>query len=333
MSQPGSPVTTSGAGARRKAARGLRISTGLTLTVAFLIMCAIFTILAPDFASWANIKNIFRTLSVVGVVAIGETLVLLAGGVDISVGPVAAMSGVIASVLWTTKSVNIWVCVLAALLAGALVGLVNGTIVTRLKINPLITTLGMYSIVRGLSFALTNSGTNQLVQDQFQLLGRGDIDGIPYSLILMAALYAIGILFLRETRAGRNIYAVGGNPVAARLAGLPVNRYLVGVYVVSGFFAALGGLILASQLATGTPQAAAGLEFKVISAVILGGTSLAGGKGTLFGTLIGVFILRTLDSGLILTGVSAYWQEFARGAVLLLAVGFDQMRARLARRS
>ncbi|HEX9116983.1 MAG TPA: ABC transporter permease [Anaerolineae bacterium] len=312
--------------------RPLRLSTGLTLTVAFVIMSVIFIILTPDFASLANIKNILRTVSVVGVVAIGETLVLLAGGVDISVGSVAAMSGVIASLLWGTKSVNIWVCALAALLVGGLVGLINGTVITRLKINPLITTLGTYSVVRGLSFALTNSSMNQLVQPDFQFIGRGEVAGIPFSLLLMLALYAIFIFALAQVRAGRNLYAVGGNPVAGRLAGLPVGAYLLTVYVVCGVFAALGGLILASQLAAGTPQAAAGLEFKVIAAVILGGTSLSGGKGTMFGTLVGVFILRTLDSGLILTGVSSYWQEVARGAVLLLAVGFDQLRIRLERR-
>lgn len=333
MRQPGSSLAT-GAEARdgtgRK--RPLRLSTGLTLTVAFVIMSVIFIILTPDFASLANIKNILRTVSVVGVVAIGETLVLLAGGVDISVGSVAAMSGVIASLLWGTKSVNIWVCALAALLVGGLVGLINGTVITRLKINPLITTLGTYSVVRGLSFALTNSSMNQLVQPDFQFIGRGEVAGIPFSLLLMLALYAIFIFALAQVRAGRNLYAVGGNPVAGRLAGLPVGAYLLTVYVVCGVFAALGGLILASQLAAGTPQAAAGLEFKVIAAVILGGTSLSGGKGTMFGTLVGVFILRTLDSGLILTGVSSYWQEVARGAVLLLAVGFDQLRIRLERR-
>ncbi len=312
--------------------RPLRLSTGISLSVAFVVMCVIFTALSADFASWANVKNIMRTLSVVGVVAIGETLVLLAGGVDISVGSVAAMAGVVASMLWGTKSLNIWLCAGGGLLAGSLAGLINGLVVTRLKINPLITTLGTFSIVRGLSFALSNGQMNQIVQPDFQMIGRGDVAGIPFSLILMVVLYIVTMFVLSQTRVGRNIYAVGGSPPASRLAGIPANRYLLAVYIISGLFAAVAGLILASQLAAGTPQAAAGLEFKAISAVILGGTSLSGGKGTLFGTLVGVFILRTLDSGLILTGVSSYWQEFARGAVLLLAVGFDQFRIRLLRK-
>ena len=328
MSQSG-PSLIGKAKAPSAERRRFRLSTGLTLTVAFILMCIIFTILAPAFASWANIRNIMRTLPVVGVVAIGETIVMLAGGVDLSVGSVAALSGVIASLLWGTKSLNIWVCVAAALLAGGLVGTINGLVVTRLRINPLITTLATYSVVRGLSFALSNAGMNQLSQPDFQYVGRGEVAGIPFSLLLMAALYIIFIIVLGQTRVGRNLYAVGGNPTASRLAGIRGNTYLLWAFVLSGFFAAAGGLILASQLAAGTPQAAAGLEFKVISAVILGGTSLSGGKGTLFGSLVGVFILRTLDSGLILTGVSSYWQEFARGAVLLLAVGFDQLRIRL----
>src|SRR5450759_2175214 len=172
-----------------RARRPLRLSTGITLSVAFILMCIIFIALSADFASWANIKNIMRTLSVVGVVAIGETLVLLPGGVDISVGSVAAMAGVVASMLWGAKTMNIWVCAGSGLLAGSLVGLINGLVITQLKINPLITTLGTFSIVRGLSFALTNGKMNQIVQPDFQFVGRGDVAGIPFSLILMAVLY------------------------------------------------------------------------------------------------------------------------------------------------
>jgi ribose transport system permease protein len=295
-------------------------------------MCAIFALLAPYFLTAKNFENIGRTLGVVGVVAIGETLVLIGGGVDISVGAVAAMSGVIAGILWGTQALPIWVCASGGLLAGMLVGLANGLITTRLKINPLITTLGMFSIVRGLSFALTSGQMNQLNNSQFQFIGRGSVAGIPFSLILMLALYVVFYFILRWTGFGRDLYAIGGNATASRLAGIPVNRYLLVVYALCGLMAALGGLILASQLAAGTPQAATGLEFRVIAAVILGGTSLSGGKGSLVGTLLGVIILRTLDNGLILANVSSYWQEVAGGAVLLLAVGLDQLRMRLGRR-
>jgi ribose transport system permease protein len=312
--------------------RRTRFSTGTTLLLSYVAMCAIFALLTPYFLTAKNFENIGRTLGVVGVVAIGETLVLIGGGVDISVGAVAAMSGVIAGILWGTQALPIWVCAAGGLLAGMLVGLANGLITTRLKINPLITTLGMFSIVRGLSFALTSGQMNQLNNSQFQFIGRGSVAGIPFSLILMLALYVVFYFILRWTGFGRDLYAIGGNATASRLAGIPVNRYLLVVYTLCGLMAALGGLILASQLAAGTPQAATGLEFRVIAAVILGGTSLSGGKGSLVGTLLGVIILRTLDNGLILANVSSYWQEVAGGAVLLLAVGLDQLRMRLGRR-
>jgi ribose transport system permease protein len=309
----------------------LRLNSGLSLLSIFGVMCLLFAWLTPHFLSPQNFVNIGQTLAVVGIVAIGETILLIAGGVDISVGSVAALSGVVTSLLWDNGLFPIWGCVAVGLLSGAAVGCLNGFVVTKLKINALITTLGMFSIIRGLAFVLTGGQMNQLNNEQFQFLGRGEIGSIPFSLILMLALYAIFIMILRFTVFGRDLYAIGSNPVASRLAGIPVSRYQLIVFTLCGFLAALGGLVLASQLAAGTPQAATGLEFTVIAAVILGGTSLAGGKGALIGTLIGVFILRTLDNGLVLTNVSSYYQDVARGAVLLLAVGFDQLRLRLGR--
>ncbi len=303
----------------------------MTLVIAYFALIVLLSLLSSAFLSPANFSNIARTLAVVGIVAIGETMVILIGGVDISVGSVAALSGVVASLLWTNKLLPIWGCVAVGLLSGALVGLINGLIITRLKINPLITTLASFSIVRGVAFVLTGGQSNQLSNAQFQLLGRGDLGGVPYSLILMLLLYFIFYFVLRSMPFGRNLYAIGGNVMASRLAGIRVNAYTLTVYVLCGLFAAVGGIILASQLAAGTPQAATGLEFTVIAAVILGGTSLSGGKGSLLGTLLGVLILRTLDNGLILTGVSSYFQEVARGVVLLLTVGLDQLRQRFGR--
>ncbi len=309
----------------------LRLNTGLSLLIVFAVMSLTFALLTPHFLSVQNFVNIGQTLAVVGIVAIGETILLIAGGVDISVGSVAALAGVVASILWDNQLLPIWGCVAVGLLCGAVVGALNGLIVTQLKINPLITTLGMFSIIRGLAFVLTGGQMNQLNNAQFQFLGRGNLGGVPFSLILMLLLYAVFIFVLAKTRIGRDLYAIGGNPMASRLAGIPINRYQLITFSLCGFLAALGGMVLASQLAAGAPQAAAGLEFTVIAAVILGGTSLAGGKGTLIGTLIGVFILRTLDNGLVLTNVSSYYQEVARGLVLLVAVGFDQLRLRLGR--
>ncbi|MBX7234464.1 MAG: ABC transporter permease [Caldilineales bacterium] len=316
--------------AARIQARGFRLTTSLSLLIVFIAMCVVFSILSPYFLTVENFVNIARTMPIVGIVAIGETLVLIAGGVDLSVGSVAALSGVVTGLLWEKAGLPIGIAATVGLLSGALVGLVNGLLVTRLRINALITTLATFSIVRGLAFVLTNAQMNQLTDPRFLWLGRGEIARVPVPFILMILLYVIFYLVLRYTPFGRDLYAIGGNPAASRLAGIPANKYLLIVFAFGGLLAAVGGLVQSSQLAAGTPQLATGLEFTVIAAVVLGGTSLTGGKGALTGTLIGVLILRTLDNGLILVDLSSYWQQVARGAVLILAVGFDVLRTRLA---
>jgi len=308
--------------------RGERLTT-LNLFVTFVIICIIFASQAQYFLTLENFVNIGRTLGVVGIVSIGMTLVLITGGVDISVGSVAALSGVITSILWLQSGVPLGFATLIGLAACTLVGFINGYLIAFVRINPLITTLASFSIVRGLAFVLSNGQTNQLNDDTFKLLGRGEIVGIPISLLLMIALYVAFFALMHFTQFGRNLYAIGGSPDASRLAGIPVRRHLLIVYTLSGFLAGLAGIIIASQLASSAPRAATGLEFTVIAAVVLGGTSLSGGKGSLIGTLVGVFILRVLDNGLVQTRVSSFYQDVISGAVLLLAVGFDQIRLKL----
>jgi ribose transport system permease protein len=306
----------------------LTMNSTAALLAAFVLMCTIFGFLSPMFLSGKNIYTITSTLAVVGISAIGMTLVLICGGVDLSVGSVAALTGAVASGLWPNV-LPIWGAALAALVAGALVGLFNGLVITRLRINPLITTLATYSAIRGIAFLIPSVHDHQLEDPGFLFLGRGSILEIPFSFLLMLALYLIFYFVLRATRFGRNLYAIGGSPEAARLAGININRHLLLAYVVCATLSALSGLISASQLAAGRPEAASGLEFAVIAAVVLGGTSMAGGKGSLLGTLIGVVLLRTLDNGLIQLSVSSFFQDVARGVVLLLTVGIDQLRLRL----
>jgi len=300
--------------------------TSLSLVVSFVLLCAFFASQTPFFLSQANLSNIASTIAIVGITSIGMTLVLITGGVDISVGSVAALSGVVTSLLWLQHDIPLGVSTVLGILAGGLVGLLNGGIVTYLKINPLITTLATFSIVRGLAFVLSEGQTNLLSNEVFNFIGRGTVAGIPFSLLVMLALYLIFGFILRYTAFGRNLYAIGGSPQASRLAGIAVARHLLIVYVICGLLAAFSGIINVSQLASSAPRAAVGLEFTVITAVVLGGTSLAGGKGTLLGTIIGVIILRTLDNGLVLMQVSSFYQDVARGFVLILAVGFDQIR-------
>jgi ribose transport system permease protein len=308
-------------------------ATTISLLVTFLVLVGFFAWQSPNFLTAINIVNLASTLAIVGVVAIGETLVLITGGVDISVGAVAALTGVTTSVLFLEYNISsIWLCVLAGIIAGAFVGFVNGILVTRFKINALIVTLGTFSMARGLAFVLSGGQTNLVNDPAFQFIGRGAVAGIPFSLLMMLALYAIFWVILGHTPFGRNLYAIGGSREASRLSGIRVNAHLVAVYTIAGLLAALGGIINVSQLASSAPRSSVGLEFTVIAAVVLGGTSLAGGKGSLIGTFIGVIILRILDNGLTLLEISSFWQDVARGAVLLLAVGFDQIRQRLSAR-
>ncbi|MBK8050209.1 MAG: ABC transporter permease, partial [Anaerolineales bacterium] len=202
--------------------------------------------------------------------------------------------------------------------------------ITRIKINPLIATLATFSIVRGLAFVISNGQTNQLNNDAFKFLGGALLPVCPFP--APAIVIFLGFSYvLANTRFGRNIFAIGGNAEASRLAGIRINRTLTWVYVLSGLFAGVAGILIASQLAS-APRAAVGLELTAIAAVVLGGTSLSGGKGTLLGTILGVLILRILDNGLVLLNVSSFYQEVASGMVLLLAVGFDQLRQRIGER-
>jgi len=303
--------------------------TTLTLIASFIMLCLVFASQSENFLTFNNLENVSKQLAVVGIVSIGMTIVLISGGVDLSVGSVAALSGVVTSLIWIEASIPLPLATLLGLLSGTLVGFLNGFMVTFMKINPLITTLGTFSIVRGLAFVLSEGQTNQLNDEVFQFLGRGEVLGVSFSLVLMIALYVLFFIIMRHTQFGRNLYAIGGSPDAARLAGITVTHHLLIAYTLCGTLAALSGLVIASQLASSAPRAAVGLEFTVITAVILGGTSLAGGKGTLIGTLVGVIILRTLSNGMTITNVESWWQDVASGTALILAVGFDQVRIRV----
>jgi ribose transport system permease protein len=325
LSSPNSSITR-----WRKWLAGDNLTT-ISLLVSFIALCLFFSSQTEFFLTQANLDTIASTIAVVGITSIGMTLVLITGGVDISVGSVAALAGVLTSLLWLDHGVPLGVSTILAILSGALVGLINAVLVTYLKINPLITTLATFSIIRGYAFVLSEGQTNLLSNEAFNFIGRGKVVGVPFSLLIMLALYLFFAVILRHTVFGRNLYAIGGSPDASRLAGIAVTPHLLVVYTSSGLLAAFSGIITVSQLASSAPRAATGLEFTVITAVVLGGTSLAGGKGTLIGTLIGVIILRILNNGLVLMEVSSFYQDVARGSVLLLAVGFDQVWNRLSR--
>ncbi|MBV9705665.1 MAG: ABC transporter permease, partial [Methylobacteriaceae bacterium] len=225
--------------------------------------------------------------------------------------------------------IDIWVCVFGALVLGALIGLVNGLFATRLRLNPLIVTLGTMSIVSGTALILTGGLTKPLMVPGFNWIGSGYVLGVPIPPILMMATYIVLAIVLRRTQFGRFVYAVGGNAEASRLIGLPVERVQIVLYVVSGVSGAVAGTMLAAMLGAAAPNAASQHLLTVIAAIILGGTSLYGGRGSVWGTLLAVLILGTLNNGLTLLDVSSFWQDVTRGIVLLLAVAVDQLRLRL----
>jgi ribose transport system permease protein len=228
--------------------------------------------------------------------------------------------------------IPIWGAVLIAILIGALIGFINGLLATGLKLNPLIVTLGTMSIISGAALILTGGLTKPLMVEGFNWIGSGRLFGIPVPAALMVLVYALLAVLLRNTRFGRYVYAAGGNAEASRLLGLPVQPVQISLYVISAVSGAVAGTMLAAMLGAAAPNAASPHLLTVIAAIILGGTSLQGGRGSVWGTLVAVLILGTLNNGLTLLDVTSFWQDVTRGAVLLLAVGVDQIRRQIQER-
>lgn len=324
-------VTTRDAARGGLAARlkNIQLTGELSLLLAYLIICAFFATQSKYFLTPRNFMAIGQNVSVIGIIAVAECVVLIAGGLDLSVGAMTALAGVTTGRLAVSFDVPIGLAVLAGLAVGALVGYIVALIVTKVGINPLITTLGLLSINRGTAFVLSGGLAIQMTNPRFKLLGRGSLAGIPAPIVLMLLLYLAAYIVMKYTGFGRAIYAIGGNPQASRLAGINVTGIQTLLYVFCGMTAAFGGIVVASQLGAAAPQTGTGLELSVIAAVILGGTSLKGGSGNMLGTLLGVVILGTVNNGLVLMNVSSFYQMIASGAILVLAVSVDQIRLRL----
>jgi ribose transport system permease protein len=301
----------------------------LGLLIVYILLFVTLWILSPYFLTARNLRNILQAVSTIGIISIAMTMVIVAAGIDLSVGSVVALVGVI--VAQVSHHAPMPVVLISALVVGALIGALNGVAITYGRINPFITTLGTLSIARGIAVRFSSGLTQSIDNEAFLMLGRGSVLGIPFPVITMVALFVLAAWVMRWTVFGRNIYAVGGNAQASRLAGIPVSRVELAVYILSGISAAMGAVFATAQLGAAAPKAAEGLELSVIAAVILGGTNLAGGKGSIWGTLLGVLIMGTLNNGLTLLNVKSEMQDVARGTVLLLAVGLDQLRLRWAR--
>lgn len=310
--------------------------------VALVLLAAVFAVLSPEFISTGNLTILLKHVAINAILAIGMTFVILAGGIDLSVGSIAGLTGMIAGLLLTKGLVlpafgvaiffSAWIVVAIALIAAMAVGGLNGFLVCRFNVPPFIATLGVLYVARGSGLLLSNGSTfpdlggrPELHNQGFLGLGSSDVIGLPMPIWIMAALAAVAIFVASRTRFGRRVYAIGGNERAARLAGVQVKSVKFATYVISGLCAGLVGLIIASQLAAAHPATGETFELNAIAAVVLGGTSLMGGRGTIVGTLIGAMVIGVLANGLVLLGVSEFWQMVIKGAVIVGAVIVDQI--------
>jgi ribose transport system permease protein len=295
--------------------------------LAMLVLVFIgLTFASEFFLTGRNLSNVARQISVVGIVALGQALVIIAGGIDLSVGSVIGLSAVTAAIVSATTGMPS-LGIAGAIGIGMAIGFANGVLITKLRINPFITTLGTLSIARGAALLITN-GNPQRFDNWAAFLGYGKIGDIPVQFILLVVLTILVWLFATRTRWGRNVYAVGDNARAARLAGIDVAKTRILVFTVSGSLAGLGGLLLGGMLTNANPNLGLGYELDVIAAVILGGVALSGGRGSIGGVVIGAALIGLLRNAFVLLNVSGYWQTITIGLVVILAVGADSLNRR-----
>jgi ribose transport system permease protein len=289
------------------------------LLILLVVFITIASVLSPKFLTFQNFLNLLQQSSITGIIAIGMTFVIIVAGIDLSVGSVVALAGMVVAVL-ITGGWSIPAAVLAALGAGAVLGFINGFISTKFSVPAFIVTLAMMVSARGLALLVTDGKPVFGLPEAFSFLGAGFIGRFPVSGLLWLLLTALAALVLKYTPYGRNLYAVGGNPEAAHLSGVRVNFHLISVFVISGILSALAGVVLASWLTVGQPTAAKGAELDAIAAVVLGGTSLFGGTGGVLGTFIGVLLMSIITNIFNLLGLASYYQQIFMGLIIVLAL-------------
>jgi ribose transport system permease protein len=294
----------------------------VTVLIIVIVACIIMSVLSPYFLTGGNLRSLAISLSTDGIMAVGMTMLLINGGFDLSVGSVLAFGGTIAA-LFMGQGVNMWIAILIALVAGLLIGGINGLIVTKIGVNPLIVTLGMMSIIRSATLVVAQGYPLANIPTEFTFFGQSDLLGIPVAVIIMFIIVIVGDIMLRKSVFFRQIYYIGGNESAANLAGVNVTIVKIFTFTLASVLSIVSGLISTSRLAAAFPQAGEGSELRVISACIIGGCSLAGGEGTVFGSLLGVIILALVNNGLVLNNVSIYWQGIVSGLILIFAVTID----------
>jgi erythritol transport system permease protein len=328
--------------------RAMNLLFELRAFIALFVLIAVFGVLSDSYLTWDNLVTMTRHVAINAILAVGMLMVILKGGIDLSVGSTVGLAGVVAGVLLEGLRIGfldvvvyppVWAVIVIALAVGAGVGAINGTLVTRFNVAPFIATLGMLYMVRGAALLISDGatypnlgGSPELGNTGFDFLGSGKIAGIPTAIWLMVLFAAAGSFLTRKAPFGRWLYAIGGNERAAELAGVPVKKVKTRVYMISGVCAAMAGLIIASELTSAAPQAGETFELNAIAAVVIGGASLMGGRGYVRGALVGAFVIGFLADGLVILGVSTFWQIVIKGAVIVLAVILDQAQQKVQRR-
>ncbi|HKK82164.1 MAG TPA: hypothetical protein VJ909_07940 [Prolixibacteraceae bacterium] len=306
--------------------------------IALLIMCIVLSFLSDRFLTGENAWNVMRQISVNVVISVGMTLVILTGGIDLSVGSVLALAGAVTAGMLSfgaeIADANLYIgftlfgAMLGGIVVGAVLGWFNGLTITRFKVPPFVATLAMLTIARGLTMLWTGGFPITGLGDNMAFIGTGWFLGIPMPVWISAVVVLSAVVLTKKTKLGRHIYAIGGNETASRLSGLKISKVKMIVYSIAGALSAVGGIIITSRLDSAQPNAGMGFELDSIAAVVIGGTSLSGGKGTVMGTVQGALIIGILNNGLVLLNVSPFWQQVIKGFVILLAVIVEKMNSK-----
>jgi inositol transport system permease protein len=304
----------------------------------FLGLVVVLSILSPAFLRPQNLINVVRQISVIGFLAIGVTVVIISTGIDLSLGSVLGLSAIVAAsfaqqegwkeAIFPGAQFPLFVPIAAGLAVGLAAGAVNGLLIATFRIPPFIATLGMLTAARGLAYIYSNGRPVSTLNEGFLFIGQGYLLGVPVPIILFVIVIAATHLMLNYTRFGRNVYAIGGNELAARVSGIAIGRTKVFIYIFSGLMAGLGGIVLASRVASATPSLGQGFELDAIAAAVIGGTSFAGGIGTVWGTVIGALIIGTMNNGLDLLNVSPFYQQIVKGVIIVVAIIIDERKNR-----
>nr|WP_188111960.1 ribose ABC transporter permease [Streptococcus sp. 1343] len=300
----------------------------LTTVIALIILMAVITIINSNFLTANNLLNLLLQVTSNALIAFGMTFVILTGGIDLSVGSILALSSALTAGL-LGSGMPVTLAILISLILGCILGMMNGLLISYGKLAPFIVTLATMTIFRGATLVYTNGNPiTKGLSDTFlfQFLGQGYIVGIPFPVIIMFIVFIVLYVLLHKTAFGKSVYAIGGNEKAAYISGVKLNKVKIIIYSISGMMASISGLIITSRLNSAQPTAGASYEMDAIAAVVLGGTSLSGGKGRILGTLIGALIIGVLNNGLNIIGVSAFWQQVVKGVVILIAVLIDRFK-------